>query len=320
MATRDDNRDLGFGSVVSEESRRRLLNRDGTFNVTRDGLPFWSSLSLYHWLLGLSWPSFLGLAGAAYLTINALFAVLYLLCGPMALRGPAAAPIEGAFFQAFFFSIETFATIGYGNIYPVGLLANLLMTVESFCGLASVALTTGIIFARFSRPTAKIIFSRTAIVAPYRGSRAFEFRIVNQRTSQIIELECKVFLSRIERRDGTPFRNYYALPLERTRVSFFPLAWTIVHPIDPTSPLFAATRESLLREDAEFLVMLTGFDDTFSTNVHTRSSYKVDEIEWGAKFADLFNHDDPRGLLSIDIGRLHRTDPAPLPEPEAVPS
>jgi inward rectifier potassium channel len=315
MATRDDNRDLGFGSVVSQESRRRLVNRDGSFNVVRDGLPFWSSLSLYHALLGLSWPGFLALATAGYLLINGLFAGLYLLCGTDSLQSMEPFPIVNPFLRAFFFSVETFGTIGYGNIAPIGLGAHVIVTLESFVGLTSLAVATGLIFARFSRPTARLLFSRSAIVAPYQGISAFEFRLVNLRKSQLLEVGCKVIMSRVEPRDGKPFRNYYNLTLERTKVSFFPAAWTIVHPIEQDSPLRGATRDSLLAEDAEFIVLLTGYDETFAAIVHTRTSYKPHEIVWGARFADVFNHGDPRSGLSIDVGRLHQIVPAPLPEP-----
>jgi inward rectifier potassium channel len=314
MATRDDNRDLGFGSVVSQESRRRLVNRDGSFNVVRDGLPFWSSLSLYHALLNLSWPWFLALAGAWYVLMNVAFAGLYVLCGPGSLQSMEPVPLASSFLRAFFFSVETFGTIGYGNIAPVGLGAHLVVTLESFSGLTSLALATGLVFARFSRPTARLLFSRSAVVAPYRGMSAFEFRVVNLRQSQLLEVECHVILSRVEQRDGKPFRNYYSLALERRKVSFFPAAWTVVHPIDEDSPLRGATPDSLVAEDAEFIVMLTGYDETFAATVHTRTSYKAEELIWEARFADVFNHNDVRGGLSIDIGRLHEVVHAPLPE------
>lgn len=313
MATRDDNRDLGFGSVVSQQSRRRLINPDGSFNVVRDGLPFWSSLSLYHFLLRLSWPAFLALAAAGYVLVNALFAGLYLLCGPESLQSMEPYPIADPFLRAFFFSVETFGTIGYGNIAPVGFAAHMTVTLESFVGLTFLALGTGIIFARFARPSVRVLFSRSAVVAPYRGMSAFELRLVNLRRSQLLEVECTVILSRVEPQDGKPFRNFYNLPLERTKVSFFPAAWTIVHPIDDESPLHGATRDSLLAQDAEFIVLITGYDETFATIVNTRTSYKPQEIVWGAKFADLFNHGDPRGVLSIDVARLHQIEAAPLP-------
>lgn len=319
MANRDENRDLGFGSVVSQQSRQRLVNRDGSFNVVRDGLPFWSSLSLYHAALELSWPRFLLVTGSSYLLINALFAGLFLLCGTGSLQSMEPFPIADPFLRAFFFSVETFGTIGYGNIAPVGLGAHLVVTLESFVGLISLALVTGLIFARFSRPSVRLLFSRAAIIAPYHGITAFEFRLVNQRRSQLLEVECKVMLSRVEHRNGKPYRNFFQLPLERTKVSFFPAAWTVVHPIDDASPLRGATRDSLLADDAEFIVLLTGYDETFAAIVHTRTSYKPHEIVWGARFTDVFNHGDPRGTMSIDVGRLHLIEPAELPAPAEAP-
>ncbi len=318
MAYRDENRDLGFGSVVTQRSRQRLVNRDGSFNVVRDGLPFWSSLSLYHALLDLSWPRFLLLAGTGYLVVNGLFAGLFLFCGAGSLQSLEPFAIRDAFLRAFFFSVETFGTIGYGNIAPVGLAAHLVVTLESFTGLTALALGTGLIFARFSRPSVRLLFSRSAIIAPYRGMSAFQFRVVNQRRSQLLEVECQVMLSRVEHRHGKPYRNFHSLSLERTKVSFFPAAWTVVHPIDQASPLRGATRDSLLADDAEFIVLLTGYDETFAAVVHTRTSYKPHEIVWGARFADVFNHDDPRGVMSIDVGRLHLVEPAELPAPAPV--
>jgi inward rectifier potassium channel len=153
-------RDLGFGSVVARESRQRLLNRDGTFNVRRDGMPPLASLSLYHHLLTIPWPKFLGLVGLTFLALNTVFGLAYLACGPDALHGAQASEMGGSeFLRAFFFSVQTFATIGYGHISPAGLAANLLVTVEALAGLLIFALATGLLFARFSRPTAKIVFS-----------------------------------------------------------------------------------------------------------------------------------------------------------------
>src|SRR5262249_29544799 len=151
-------------------------------------------------------------------------------------------------------------------------------------------LATGILFARFSRPTAKILFSRNAIIAPYRENIAFEFRIANERKNQIIELEAKVLFTRFEPIDGSSTRRYYSLALERSKVAFFPLTWTIVHPITPTSPLYGLTDQDLRETRAEFLILLTGIDETFSQTVHSRSSYRADEVIWNARFTDVFEH------------------------------
>ncbi|HVG22419.1 MAG TPA: ion channel [Blastocatellia bacterium] len=301
----DANRDLGFGAVVAGESRQRLLNRDGSFNVSREGLSFWASLSVYHSLLTMPWWKFLTAVTASYVFLNVVFAVAYILCGPDALENSVNANLGNGFARAFFFSVETFATIGYGNIAPVGLAPNVLVTIESLFGLLGFALATGLLFARFSRPTAQIIFSRSAIIAPYRDVTAFEFRITNARRNQIIELEAKVLFARFEKDGGHNVRRFYPLALERERVTFFPLSWTIVHPITEASPLYGLTREDLLESNSEFLILLTGIDETFSQTVHTRSSYQAGEVVWDAKFSDVFNRRADAETLTIDVRRLH---------------
>ncbi len=294
-------RDLGFGSVVSNRSRQRLLNPDGSFNVERRGLGYWRSLSAYHALLTMSWGRFFLMVVAGYVALNALFAAAYVAAGPGALVRTAEAA-HGRFLTAFFFSVQTFSTIGYGGIRPSGLLANAIVTLEALVGLLVFALATGLLFARFSRPTARIVFSRAALIAPYRGGRAFEFRIANQRSSQIIELQATVLYTRLEAQRGVAVRKFHALRLERTRVSFFPLSWTIVHPIDADSPLRDASPESLAAEQAEFLILLTGIDETFSQTVHARSSYKPEELVWDARFTDVFNPPDVGGRITIGDG------------------
>jgi len=307
----DINSDLGFGSVVARESRRRLLNRNGSFNVKREGLSFLQSLSAYHYFLTMSWTRFLGYAMGAYLAANALFAVAYVGCGDDALTG---FPTQGAgerFVTAFFFSVHTLATIGYGNIAPQNLESNIVVVFESLVGLLGFALAAGIVFARFARPMAQIVFSDNAIIAPYRGFTAFMFRIVNQRSNELVQLEAKVMLTRRKRGvDGE--REFIQLKLERENVIFFPLTWTIVHPIDEKSPLHGMTERDLLGCDSEFLVMLNGFDETFSQTVHTRSSYRGDEVVWGARFKSIFNPPKPDGTLSVDIRKLHDIERIPL--------
>ncbi|HVR11743.1 MAG TPA: ion channel [Thermoanaerobaculia bacterium] len=310
----DLDRDLGFGSVVARESRQRLLNRDGSFNVRRDGMPPLASLSLYHHLLTISWPRFLGLVGVTFLALNAVFGLAYLACGPEALHGAQASEMGGSeFLRAFFFSVQTFATIGYGHISPAGLAANLLVTVEALAGLLIFALATGLLFARFSRPTARIVFSDRALIAPYQGGAAFEFRIVNSRSNQLLEVECQVLFTQLGGQGKIGMRQFVPLALERRKVTFFPLSWTIVHAIDAASPLHGLGYDDLVATNAEFLVVLTGFDETFSQTVHTRSSYKPAEIVWGASFKNMYKPLDASGTLSIDVGLLSDYEPAPLP-------
>jgi inward rectifier potassium channel len=307
----DINKDLGFGQRVAQESRQRLLNQDGSFNVVRKGVPFYRSLSIYHSMLTMSWTRFYTLAVVAYLVTNLLFASGYLLCGPNALRGATAVTPFDRYIEAFFFSVQTLSTIGYGGLTPHGLATNVLVTVEVFGGWVALALAAGLLFARFSRPTAKIIFSQRAVIAPYQGRRAFEFRIANERRNQLTNVAAEVVLSRLEGEAGKRKRAFHPLKLERDKVMFFPLHWVVVHPMDESSPLHGVTREDLRQSDAEFLILLTAMDETFSQIVHARSSYKQDEVVWGAQFSNIFREaPSPGGSLSIDLRALHDVQPA----------
>ncbi len=301
----EEPKDLGFGSVVGGARQQRLLRRDGSFTARRTGFPRFTYLNGYHALLTMTWPRFLGNVVGLYVAINALFAAAYLASGPGALAGLDSTQMGGRFLRAFFFSVDTFATIGYGNVYPVGALPNWLVALEAILGLLFVALLTGLVFARFSRPTARLMFSDVAVIAPYQGKSAFMFRITNARSNQLMELEAKVLFSRL---DGT-VRRYDQLRLERTRVVFFPLSWTVVHPIDETSPLHGCTREDLEQTDAEFSILMSGVDETFSQTVHARSSYKPQEIVFGARFMNIYNPVAPDGTVSIDVSRLSDIEP-----------
>jgi len=303
----DPNQDLGLGSRVAQQSRQRFLNRDGSFNVSRRGLSLFRSLSLYHWLLTVTWTRFFLLIALAYFAVNAFFGAGYYLCGPGALQGAAQGGPSDRFAEAFFFSVQTLATIGYGRLSPHGLPANLLVTFEALVGLMGFALATGLLFARVSRPSAKILFSERAVVAPYRGITGFMFRIVNERSSQLTEVEATVSLGLWEKVGGAPVRKFHELSLERKRVVFMPLHWVVVHPIDESSPLHGMSAQDFAASDAEVLILLTAMDETFSQTVHARSSYKPEEVVWGARFADMF-HPSPDGRISIDVGKLHQIE------------
>jgi inward rectifier potassium channel len=311
MATRNlppiEERDLGFGAIVSRESEQRLLNRDGSFNVKREGIGFWQTLNLYHLLLDISWPKLFALVLAFYFLGNALFAFAYEACGPQALQGNMG--VQSPFLRALFFSIETSSTIGYSTLNASGLGAYILMAIEVLLGLLSFAVLTGVVFARFSRPTAQIVYSHRAVIAPYRDGTAFMFRVVNARSDQIIQLRAHLTLTRFETVKGVRMRQYYTLPLERPGVMFFPLSWTVVHPIDETSPLAGMTEEELKASKAEFLILLTGTDETSSEPVHSRSSYIADEVVWNARFANVFVPPEHGKKVAIDLERFHQIEP-----------
>jgi inward rectifier potassium channel len=268
-------------------------------------------LSIYNSLLTLSWGEFLTLLSLFYIAVNGLFAFLYIAVGGTELVGPwipGATYTIGALLRAFFFSVETFATIGYGHVAPVGLAANVIMTIESFVGLLSVALVTGIAFARFSRPTAKILYSRNAVIAPFQGILGFMFRCANVRKNQLINVSVRVIYSRIAQHPEHPnqrVRTFTTLPLEYNTVTFFALSWTVVHPIDQTSPLWGCTLEDLVENDAEFLILLSGTDDTTSQMVHSRTSYKPDEMIWNARFASIFVESPQFGTTGMNLASIH---------------
>ena len=312
--TEQDLRDLGFGAVVSRESQQRLLNRDGSFNVERKGLRFWSSFSAYHAMLTMPWAQFFAIAALLYLVVNALFASAYLACGPGSLGSNTAGMEHHTYLRAFFFSVQTLSTIGYGQVVPIGTAANTVVTVESLVGLFGFAIVTGLLFARFSRPTAKMLFSRHAVIAPYQNGTAFEFRVANARSNELIEVSAKMLVSRFEEVDGLRTRRYYPLQLERSSVVFLPLTWTVVHPIDPSSPLYGETEQSLRASQTEFLVLLSGFDETFSATVHTRTSFVPNEVLWGFHFASAFVLGKGSGnKVAVDMRQfdaVERTQPA----------
>ena len=303
----EDIRDLGFGSRMVQRSQVRFLNRDGTFNVSRRGLSLLHTLNPYHTLVNISWSRFLALFIAFYFLLNLLFAGAYYLCGPGALREGASGDSLGRFLDAFFFSVQTLSTVGYGGLSPNDLAANLIVTLQTLAGLLFFAMSTGLIFARFSRPVARILYSRQAVIAPYHGITALEFRVVNAYRNQLVNLEATLIFSHLANRQGRRARVFDELTLERSRVTFFPLQWTVVHPIDEASPLRGMTPRDLEDADAEFIVLINAFDETFSQTVHSRSSYKYDETVAGARFADMFVDPD-RGKISIDMRKLHEIE------------
>jgi inward rectifier potassium channel len=298
--------DLGFGSVVSNEPGFRLLNRDGSFNVIKPPMRRVQSAASYHRMLTISWPKFFAILLAAYLGVNLLFAGAYYLLGPQALAGDIN---TSEFLRDFFFSVCSLATIGYGNLAPVGVAANTVVGLESLVGLLAFALATGLLFARFSRPVADIAFSRQALIAPYRDMTAFEFRVVNARENQLFDVHARVVFSRFETVHGRRQRLFTPLSLEREGVMFLPLNWTVVHPIDGNSPLFGWTERRLLAAEAEFLILLTATDETFAQAVQSRSSYVAREVVWGANFASMFRN--VGGAMELDLSRLDQLKPGP---------
>jgi inward rectifier potassium channel len=281
-----------------------LIARETADRVLALGLrrPWYGDL--YHRILTIGWPSFLSLGAVVYIATNLVFALLYLL-QPGAIANARA----GAFSDAFFFSVQTISTIGYGQMVPATLYANLVVTAESAAGLMLVALTTGLVFARFSRPTARILFSRVAVIGPHNGRPTLSVRLANVRQNQMLAAEVSMTLVRDEvSTEGDLRRRFYDLRLVRHRSPVFALTFTVMHEIDDDSPFHGADRDSLAAVNAELVVATSGIDETLVQPVHARSSYLPDEILWNHRFVDILGWTED-GRRAIDYRRFHDAEP-----------
>ena len=290
--------DLGFGSKVVSTTTR-LVQQDGSFNVRRKGQSFKAWLNAYNRAITMGWIRFTALIFGFYVIVNFAFAWLYVWLGTENLQGIIGSSFHDRFWDAFFFSSQTLTTVGYGRVAPISFGTGVLSSLESLLGLMIFALITGILYGRFSRPKPYILFSKNALIAPYFDSNAFMFRIVNEKSNQIINVKVSIVMSRIEDTNGLPQRKYYNLSLERDFVNFFPTNWTIVHPITPESPLWGETPQSFAATDTEFLIAIEGREDTFAEAIHTRSSYLHNDIVWGAKFKPMLEENGHEMLLNL---------------------
>jgi len=295
---------------MSDRSRLRLLNHDGTFNVRRNRFNPFHPFNAYHTLLSLSVPRLLALMACGYVATNLLFAGLYWLCGPDALSGATASPLA-RFEDCLFFSVQTLATIGYGKLVPASRAANLLVAMEALLGLLGFAVMSALLFARFTRPTAKILFSSRAAIAPYRDGWGLMFRLVNLRNHDLTEVRAVVSFARWVDEGGTRRRRFDQLTLERDTIIFMPLHWVIVHPITETSPLRGLTPEAFASGDPELFCLVSADDETFAQTVHAKTSYNRDEVVWGARFSDMYLSDETR--VAIDLQRIHELEELPPP-------
>jgi len=303
--------DPGLTQQYSGALRRTINNEDGSFNVLRRG-GSWRDIHPYLHLINMSLSRFLGVVFLGYMVVNTIFAVLYFLLGSAQLQGTAAPTEWGRFVKSFYFSAHTLTTVGYGNISPVGDAANLLAIVEALTGLLGFAIATGLLFGRFSRPSARIGFSERMLAAPYQDRLSLQFRIVNLRSNVLTDLSASVLFMTVEGPPGSRVRKFKQLTLEREQVYFMPMTWTVVHPIDEASPLWGMTAEDLQRTQSEILIIIKGFDDTFSQVVNARRSYRHDEIEWGAKFNPAF-HIDEVGEIVLNVDQVSSFTPLGAP-------
>ncbi len=303
--------DLGFGPqpVIKNQP---LMNKDGSPNVRRVGLPLFNTANNYHTLITMSWTRFWLLVLSGYLVLNIIFAFIYMSFGPNSLDGTSGNTQFAHFMDCFFFSAQTISTVGYGHISPKGMATNSVAALESMMGLLAFALATGLLYGRFSRPSAQIIYSKNIIVAPYGDKgKGVMFRLANLRRNMLIDLEIEIIFSYNETIDGKVVRRFYPLELERRKVSVLTLNWTIVHPLDENSPLNEMTSEDLIKSEAGFAILLRAFDDTFSQTVHSRTQYQAHEIVWGAKFKPAFDRDED-GRIVLDLSKISEHVPFEL--------
>ena len=291
--------DTGF-SARTDNDPVRLINQDGTINVKRTGLTFIDHFSFFHELVKMKWATFNFIVILSYLSINIFFGSIYWIIGLDEVGLPESTSAWTNFMNAFDFSAQTLSTVGYGRAYPVSMTANMVTIFEMLVGMMYIALAAGLLFARFSRPVSKVVYSKNAIIAPYRDSKGLMFRISNAKKNLLLDVTVRVFLTMKIKENGNETRKFLSLPLERSKIDMLTMSWTIVHPIDGDSPLSGFTEKDLSETDAEILIMINGVNDTFAQAVHSRISYKFHEIIWNVRFDPIFEVKNGKTIVSLD--------------------
>ena len=278
----------------------RLISRNDGFKVIYIGKRRQGLDDMYARLLGASWKVMIATMCSLYLSINFMFALAYLSLGDGLLNAR-----HGSFPDAFFFSVQTLATIGYGSITPRGMLANILVTIESMFGFAFYGVVTGLVFSKFSRPTARVLFSNRAIIGMQDGHPHFMLRMINERSNRIVDATAKLTMARDEKTpEGGIMRRFHDLKLVRSEIPILRLSWTLMHRIDEHSPLYQMTPETLRESESEIIVSLTGIDETLSQTIHARNSYIADEIACNAAFEDVL-HRRENYVLEVRYDKFH---------------
>jgi len=298
------NADTGFG-VSADTQGGRFINKDGSYNVIKRGIPFYERVSFFYKMLTMPVWKFLLILTGFFISINLVFTGIYISLANSEFTGVLPGNGIHYFFELYFFSVQTFTTVGYGRINPDGYFAGAFASVEALTGMSSFALITGVLYGRFSRPRAYLRFSKHALIGPYRDITALMFRFVSYKENHnLTNVEVTVTFGLTEKNEKAEFR-FYQLPLERSRIDSLPMNWTVVHPINEESPFYGLTEEDLKTADAEVYVLVKGFDDIFSNTVLQRTSYRFNEIKFNAKFERMYyeNEDDTATIVEVD--KLH---------------
>jgi inward rectifier potassium channel len=299
---------LGAASAIIATMARKknVVSPSASLTIVGRPSPF---EDFYHYLMAARWPAVIAIIAGSFGIVNLIFALGYYLGGGIQNAR------SDSFADMFFFSVQTMATIGYGRLVPISVMANVLVSIEAFSGLLGLAMVTGIVFAKFSRPTARVRFSRYAVVTMRDGVKSLMFRMANLRSNQIVEAEIHFALSWRDRTpEGEAVRRFTDLELTRRRHPLFFLSWTAIHPIDERSPLYADTPETLAARGAQLVVSLTGLDETFSQTIHARHSYGASDIRFGARMVDIMAYRGD-GSLVIDYGQFDEIEPAAAAPP-----
>jgi len=292
----------------SSKAGWRFLNHDGSINVVRRSVKRKVLTDIYHFLVSATWPGFFLSVGLIFLLANLVFSLGYFSCGPDSFRGTQGVTGWGYFQQCFFFSVQTLSTVSSATINPRAVISSVIAGVEAFAGLLILAVMTSMLYARFSRPIARILFSNVIILGTEGGKPAIIFRVANERLNDVSEAKLSVVFIRNETsEEGEDYRRLYDLKLLRNYSPIFALTWTVVHVIDSESPLKGLAPEDLVEIEAEILVTLTGIDYAFSQPLHARNSYSSDDFVQGVKFADMISRRKD-GKLSINLSKINEVE------------
>jgi len=300
------NDDTGF-STTGILNGSRFINRDGTFNLHKKGWPFWDRFSIFYTMISLPLWQFITIIILFFFSINLFYTSIYWWIGAQQFTGFIANTPKGIFKELYFFSTETFTTVGYGRVNPVGDAANLVAAVEAMSGFLSFALATGLIYGRFARPRAHVAFSDHAVIAPYKDKTALMFRFVCYKQNHALtDVIVQVNLAMLIREDGEAKYRYYNLTLERGKIESMPMNWTVVHPIDELSPLVGFTSEDLATNDLEVYVLIRGFNEVYGNTVQQRTSYTFNEIKFNRKFIPMY-HETANGTV-LELHKLSKDE------------